>query len=138
VAKYKIIYKNMEEFYTQVCTTIEQSNKLIELGINPNTADMGWFKAYSLKEEIYKPFIKGYKLENNKTDIPAWSLYRLIKMMPTVITHNDYSLILGINSICVYYANDEYAETFKAFEGNLYECVIKCIEWLIKENYFNI
>lgn len=128
----------MEEFYTQVCTTIEQTNKLIELGINPNTADMGWFKAYSLKEEIYKPFIKGYKLENNKTDIPAWSLHGLIKIMPTIITHDGYSLILGINSTCVYYANDEYSETFKAFDGNLYECVIKCIEWLIKENYFNI
>lgn len=128
----------MEEFYTQVCTTIEQTNKLIELGINPNTADMGWFKAYSLKEEIYKPFIKGYKLENNKTDIPAWSLHGLIKMMPTIITHDGYSLILGINSTCVYYANEEYSETFKAFDGNLYECVIKCIEWLIKENYFNI
>ena len=24
---------------------------------------MGWFKAYSLKGEIYKPFIKEYKLE---------------------------------------------------------------------------
>ena len=48
----------MTKFYTQVCTTIEQSKQLIELGINPDTADMGWFKAYSLKGEIYKPFIK--------------------------------------------------------------------------------
>ena len=131
-------YKNMEDFKTQVCTTIEQSKQLIDLGINPDTADMGWFKAYSLKGEIYKPFIKGYKLENNKTDIPAWSLYRLIKMMPTVITHDDYDLMLGINSICIYYVSNEYSKTFRAFEGNLYECVIECIEWLIKENYFNI
>lgn len=128
----------MEEFYTQVCTTIEQSNKLIELGINPNTADMGWFKAYSLKEEIYKPFIKGYKLENNKTDIPAWSLHRLIKMMPNNIIQDDCTLILGVNADSVYYADNEYGEVFKTFDGNLYDCVIKCIEWLIKENYFNI
>ena len=47
----------MTDFKTQVCTTIEQSNKLIELGINPDTADMGWFKAYSLKGEIYKPYV---------------------------------------------------------------------------------
>lgn len=128
----------MEEFYTQVCTTIEQSNKLIELGINPNTADMGWFKAYSLKGEIYKPFIKGYKLENNKTDIPAWSLHRLIKMMPNNIIQDDCTLILGVNADSVYYADNEYGEVFKTFDGNLYDCVIKCIEWLIKENYFNI
>lgn len=69
--------------------------------------------------------------------IPAWSLHRLIDMMPTVITYDDYSLILGVNATCVYYADDEYAETFKAFEGNLYECVVKCIEWLIKEGHFN-
>ena len=72
--------KNMADFKTQVCTTIEQSKQLIDLGINPDTADMGWFKAYSLKGEIYKPFIKEYKLENYKTDIPAWSLHRLIEM----------------------------------------------------------
>lgn len=70
----------MADFKTQVCTTIEQSKQLIDLGINPDTADMGWFKAYSLKGEIYKPFIKEYKLENYKTDIPAWSLHRLIEM----------------------------------------------------------
>ena len=54
-----------------------------------------------------------------------------------MITHDDYTLILGVNATCVYYADGEYAETFKAFEGNLYDCVVKCIEWLIKEGYFN-
>ena len=69
--------------------------------------------------------------------LPAWSLHRLIEMMPNVITYDDYHLILGVNATCVYYADDEYAETFKAFECNLYECVVKCIEWLIKEGHFN-
>ena len=128
----------MTDFKTQVCTTIEQSKQLIDLGINPDTADMGWFKAYSLKGEIYKPFIKEYKLENYKTDIPAWSLHRLIKMMPNNIIQDDCTLILGVNADSVYYADNEYGEVFKTFDGNLYECVIKCIEWLIKENYFNI
>ena len=80
---------------TMVCTSIEQSNRLIELGINPNTADMGWFKAYSLKGEVYKPFIKEYKLENHKTDIPAWSLLSLIKLMPCEVTFNDEAVIIN-------------------------------------------
>lgn len=84
----------MKNFNTQVCTTIEQSKRLIDLGVNPDTADMGWFKAYSLKEEIYKPFIKGYKLENNKTDIPAWSLDRLIEMLKD---DNTIEFSVGIN-----------------------------------------
>ena len=80
---------------TMVCTSIEQSNKLIELGIDTNTADMGWFKAYSLKGESYKPFVKEYKLENHKTDIPAWSLFGLIKIMPCEVTFNDEVVIIN-------------------------------------------
>lgn len=113
------------KFNSQICANLKQSKRLLELGLKPETADM-----YIFDDEVYigKP---------NVDDIPAWSLHRLIEMSPTVITHDDYSLILGINATCVYYADDEYAETFKAFEGNLYDCVVKCIEWLIKEGYFN-
>ena len=28
-------------------------------------------------------------------------------------------------------------ETGKEVEVDLYDCVVKCIEWLIKEGYFN-
>ena len=37
----------------------------------------------------------------------------------------------------VYYADNEYGEVFKSFDGNLYNCIIKCIDWLIIEGYFN-
>ena len=124
----------MTEFYTQVCTTIEQSNKLIELGINPDTADMGWFKAYSLKGEIYKPFIKEYKLENYKTDIPAWSLHRLLKMLPEE-TYIDGELIeLLITPTAVAYQDEDYFIMAGGISGeNIYGDIINCIEYLIKE-----
>lgn len=122
-------------FNSQICTTKEQSEKLLALGLKKETADMHHYQyveggRWNIEA---RHSIAGY---NNRL-IPAWSLHRLIEMMPTVITYEDYSLILGINATCVYYADDEYAETFKAFEGNLYECVVKCIDWLIKEGYFN-
>ena len=101
--KIQITYKDMTEFYTQVCTTIEQSKQLIELGLNPDTADMGWFKAYSLKGEIYKPFIKEYKLENYKTDIPAWSLHRLLKMLPEEIYIDGNLIELNVTPNVVAY-----------------------------------
>ena len=124
----------MTEFYTQVCTTIEQSNKLIELGINPDTADMGWFKAYSLKGEIYKPFRKEYKLENYKTDIPAWSLHRLLKMLPEE-TYIDGELIeLLITPTAVAYQDEDYFIMAGGISGeNIYGDIINCIEYLIKE-----
>lgn len=104
-----------------VCTNVEQSNRLIELGINPNTADMGWFKAYSLREEIYKPFIKGYKLENNKTDIPAWSIYKLINIISKEVTISDTSVIIGNNSINKMFSSST----------NVYDNLIDAIQWLI-------
>lgn len=128
--------ENNLRFNSSICTSREQSERLLALGLKKGTADCIL---------VENPFMGGltmfpivYENEVIKDDcIPCWSLHRLIEMMPTVITHDDYSLILGINATCVYYADDEYAETFKAFEGNLYECVVKCIEWLIKEGYFN-
>lgn len=131
----------MEElkFNSQICTSVEQSNRLSDLGLKSETADMSIITnavdydgvKYSLTpySETNHPKIFGV--------IPAWSLHRLIEMMPTIITNEDYSLIFGVNATCVYYADDEYAETFKNFEGDLYDCVVKCIEWLIKEGNFN-
>jgi hypothetical protein len=126
-------------FNSQVCTTKEQSQHLLDLGLKPETVDMSIITTpidcdgikYSLTpySEINHPKIFGA--------IPAWSLHGLIEMMPTVITQDDYSLILGVNATCVYYADDEYAETFNDPECNLYDCVVKCIEWLIKEGHFN-
>ena len=127
-------------FTSQICTTEEQSERLLALGLKKVTADCVVSSIGSKDRLIHtkEPIFVTESLNSKR--IPnylAWSLHRLIEIMPTVITHDDYHLILGINATCVYYADDEYAETFKAFEGNLYDCVVKCIEWLIKEGYFN-
>lgn len=110
---------------TMVCTSIEQSNRLIELGINPKTADMGWFKAYSLREEIYKPYIKGYKLENHQSDIPAWSIYKLIEIISIDITFKNEFIIINNNT--------------KMFNSstNVYDNLIDVIEYLINDNKIN-
>jgi hypothetical protein len=110
---------------TMVCTSIEQSNRLVELGINPKTADMGWFKAYSLREEIYKPYIKGYKLENHKSDIPAWSIYKLIEIISIDVTFKNEFIIINNNT--------------KMFNSstNVYDNLIDVIEYLIQDNKIN-
>lgn len=110
---------------TMVCTSIEQSNRLVELGINPKTADMGWFKAYSLREEIYKPYIKGYKLENHQSDIPAWSIYKLIEIISIDITFKNEFIIINNNT--------------KMFNSstNVYDNLIDVIEYLINDNKIN-
>ena len=109
---------------TMVCTSIEQSNRLVELGINPKTADMGWFKAYSLREEIYKPYIKGYKLENHKSDIPAWSIYKLIEIISIDVTFKNEFIVVN------------NTEMFNS-STNVYDNLIDVIEYLINDNKIN-
>lgn len=54
---------------SQVCTTKDQSQRLLDLGLKTETADM-----YIFDDEVYigKP---------NVDDIPAWSLHRLLCML---------------------------------------------------------
>jgi hypothetical protein len=110
---------------TMVCTSIEQSNRLVELGINPKTADMGWFKAYSLREEIYKPYIKGYKLENHQSDIPAWSIYKLIEIISIDVTFKNEFIVIN-NSTKMFNSST-----------NVYDNLIDVIEYLIQDNKIN-
>lgn len=60
---------NNLKFNSSVCTSIEQSQRLLELGLKPETADM-----YIFDDEVYigKP---------NVDDIPAWSLHRLLRLL---------------------------------------------------------
>ena len=83
----------MSKFNSQVCTSVEQSKRLLELGLNPETADCQHF-AYTTDSKG-KPIPK----RNQKwvtrigvdkyvqvcgfmsaTFIPAWSLHRLMEI----------------------------------------------------------
>ena len=67
---------------SKICTSIEQSKKLIELGIDAKTADMCFLDYNDLS------IIDGV-LED--TDLPAWSLSALLKLLPECILRNDKS-----------------------------------------------
>jgi hypothetical protein len=119
------------EFTSQICTTKEQSERLLALGLNTETSDMG------LIGNIPIVLATTWANSDPMFDTPAWSLNRLIEMMPQEIFYEDSTLILGVLGDGVYYADNEYGEVFRSFDGNLYDCIIKCIDWLIKEGYFN-
>lgn len=59
----------------KICTTIEQSKKLTELGLSRETSDMFYWCGTDLR-------IGGYKAQDKDTDIPAWSLSALLELMP--------------------------------------------------------
>lgn len=72
----------------KICTSFKQSKKLIELGIDINTADMHYSTWTILNEGEYilSPN-QGETIEELQEDygnqvIPAWSLSALLKLMP--------------------------------------------------------
>lgn len=70
---------NELKFNSQICTSIEQSQHLLELGLNPETADMFHVFDYTIWhingiQELVHP----NQLE--ETDVPAWSLHRLMEI----------------------------------------------------------
>lgn len=70
------------KFNSQICTTKEQSKRLLALGLKVETADCCWAEALTL---THKKSVQWFLMaENfNKCDekhIPAWSLHRLIEI----------------------------------------------------------
>ena len=67
---------------SKICTNIEQSKKLIELGIDVNTADMCYpyfgDGLYGIIARVGKPMEY-----SSKSDIPAWSLSALLNILPS-------------------------------------------------------
>jgi len=66
---------NEVKFNSQICTTKEQSQRLLELGLKPETADCFHWEYAGLR---YIGSIDDEGL--TEKDIPAWSLHRLMEI----------------------------------------------------------
>lgn len=115
----------MNKFNSQICTSVEQSNLLLELGLKPETADMELI--YNIFSNTYEPLPKAFP-SANKCEIPAWSLHRLIEMC----NKSQFWMIIGI------YNNEVTVDgaLFDVFD-NAYDNLISVIEESIKEGDFN-
>ena len=129
------------KFNSQICTTREQSERLLVLGLKKETADMRW-ERISEKYAYYPSTKTPYA----SSDIPAWSLHRLLCMIPNILRaekpfENSFSSLMNImiSTLGIAYYYEDYDENriyeFECFE-NLMEASVSAIEWLIKEGYF--
>lgn len=124
------------KFNSQVCTSKSQSERLLALGLKKETADCHFEGRKRLYEEWEVSVIGGCYYNQ---DFPAWSLHRLIEMMPQWIDTTEDSLKLTIDQgklVCYRRVSDE-VQTFVFGHTNLYDSIIDTIGKLIKEGYFN-
>ena len=118
-------------FNSQVCTSRSQSERLLALGLKKETADM---RRPHYNE--HTPWVIDERDCLNEHWLPAWSLHRLIEMMPQHVA--GYFLGVSFDDISYYRGEGLDDLCFKFLKyGNLYDVIIDCIEWLIKEGYFN-
>ena len=99
-------------FKSQICTSREQSERLLALGLKKETADMSYQYLNQWDGWFIRPIEEDEKITH--MEIPAWSLHRLLAMLTT---KRKVMLI--------------------RFEADLYDVLIDKIEHEIKEGYFN-
>lgn len=117
--------KNIKKFNTQICTTVEQSKRLLELGLKPETADMLIMPLPNGKELIVQKFADEsgnlyYKIKDEQWESShAWSLHRLIAMLPD----RDRAYL---TDCC------DFKDCSK-----IYDEVVSLIEWMIENRHFD-
>lgn len=134
--------ENNLKFNSAICTSRSQSERLLALGLKPETADMS-YTAIVVNHKV------DYRLDCStpkRIDIPAWSLHRLIEMIPGLIypkeelpSFSGYAY-LNLTPIAVWYHYIDYDmedRTLISWRGNgIFSAVVDATEWLIKEGYF--
>ena len=120
---------NELKFNSQICTSVEQSQHLLDLGLKPETADMKHFfdnrNDYSFFhhwECIPYEWDKNFLVDSE--NIPAWSLHRLIELG-------------GFNVECKGIFWRVMGTYFNESCNKIYDTIIDSIETLITENLFN-
>ena len=124
----------------KICTSIEQSKKLIELGIDVNTADMFWDTAEP--NERRKPLVGPVSDYCDMDDwaVPSWSLSALLDLMPKI--HGERPrLDTGRIQTEKYYVEYPYHESTKNdwYSTKLCDSAVDaCYEMILKLNELNL
>lgn len=122
---------------TNICTTKDQSARLLKCGVSTDTADMMFTPHNTLSTEPYKEALKdrGYT--------PAWSLSALLGLLPFKIHSGKYEYWLDIAPMdygkqwSIGYYCMEKPKVIKGLThtDNLIECAVQEIEGLTANGY---
>lgn len=158
-------------FKSKICTTREQSERLLTLGLKPETADMVYHftksKVESLQWELQpktptlrgtfwtpqriaklgSPFHKhsdGSPMTGEEVfddiwgkDIPAWSLARLLEMMPQYIDKKEQIILMIEPPLICYYDTAFKGLYHFTTQIDIFDNCVGMIAWLISNGHFN-
>lgn len=80
----------------KICTSLEQSKKLIKLGIDVRTADMDYIPFANNPKE-YDCIINVWNNEHEEYWIPAWSLSALLELIPPYLEEFNDGIDFGFS-----------------------------------------
>ena len=121
-------------FTSQICTTKEQSKRLLSLGLKKETADMTY-----LNDKICTASYNEMECPYDNLVNPAWSLHRLLEMMPTYIdvVGDEWTLNILQGKLVAYTTDENDDFLFAQGAISLYDSIIAAIDWLIQAEHFN-
>lgn len=136
---------------TQIATTIDQSQRLIACGVNPDTADMIWQAPITVSQKQKGGLfliVRNSEKEIYNHDTPAWSLSALLALLPTEIKENNsYFDEISTYGLLIYpymqgwqidyqYCEDDECHCLKCIhDTELIEACVKAVEWLTAYGY---
>lgn len=115
------------------CTSVEQSERLVKIGVEEHTADM--YYVLMSNKQPKRLMIKESAMPRNLLNVlPAWSLSALIELLPYFIEHNGQDYVLLMLKDRVVYWRDGCDNLFETDRDNLIDAAIDTIQWVIETN----
>lgn len=132
----------------QIATNESQSARLIVCGIDPKSADMVWQTPITTSQKKIGEKILVLRHPNHQDyvgDVPAWSLGRLLALLPPTITEDedeyseptDYDLCIypsatgKIWNVSYAYIEDGYSDIlYESENASVIEAAVRMIETL--------
>lgn len=133
---------------TTIATDNLQSQRLLRCGVSADTADM-YISNYG---DLWASPYKDNQRKDEKGFAPAWSLSRLLELLPKEIDIDGYSYRISIyfespdepvigNQWCLFYKpkknteKSHYIDDVPMYAPDLIECAVLMVEWLTRHNY---
>lgn len=114
-----------------ICTNVEQSQRLIGLGLDVNTADLHYILRRNGEPRL--ALFASNIPEGMLNNLPAWSLSALINQLPQFITAENTDYCLMMTSDRIVYWNPNKDNLFETTQDNLLEAVVETLAWLTEK-----